>query len=540
MTNIIKNTLLKHKLSLLLFIFLNICISTINLISPYLIGKYLDFLTLDISINIIYLFLGIYLSINLTKIIFSYIQNLMGLKIKAKLSFNIIDCFIEHLNKVPIKLLQNFEPVYLSQRISSDSNTITEFLISDIYSIIVSIINFIVISIFLICIEYKIFLILLIAVILYICSYFIFKCKINENSLIFFNAQNLYSSALNEPFKFSKCIKINSFQNIFKLRMSNNFKSFLESLNNYGKVTYLYNGLKDVIEVTFTIFILLICGLSVIDKTMTIGQVTAILNYFLILLSSLGYILTFGKNYEEFKVCFSRLEELLEIEKEQNGNVKLDKVNKIRLENIVYSDSNNIVIDNFNYIFNKGNIYTLIGENGCGKSTLLYIISKIINNTSGDIYFNEINYKKIDMNYLRKNNISFLEQEPILVKDTFYNNIMYNIESNELLDYYIDLFDLEKCFIKFKEGIHTDISENLENISGGEKQKIGLVKTLIKNPDVLILDEPTSALDTISSNRLKEYLNCIKEDKIIIIVTHSDTMSDISDFIIKLDKDGFS
>lgn len=143
------------------------------------------------------------------------------------------------------------------------------------------------------------------------------------------------------------------------------------------------------------------------------------------------------------------------------------------------------------------------------------------------------------MNYLRKKNIAFLEQEPILVKDTFYNNIMYNIESNELLDYYIDLFDLEKCFSKFKEGIHADISENLENISGGEKQKIGLVKALIKNPDILILDEPTSALDTISSNRLKEYLHCIKEDKIIIIVTHADSMSDISDFIIKLDKGCF-
>lgn len=72
----------------------------------------------------------------------------------------------------------------------------------------------------------------------------------------------------------------------------------------------------------------------------------------------------------------------------------------------------------------------------------------------------------------------------------------------------------------------------MENISGGEKQKIGLVRSLLKKGNVLILDEPTSALDKNSVENLKNYLVKNKKDKIIIIVTHDDELIDISDFIL--------
>jgi len=72
-------------------------------------------------------------------------------------------------------------------------------------------------------------------------------------------------------------------------------------------------------------------------------------------------------------------------------------------------------------------------------------------------------------------------------------------------------------------------------ISGGEKQKIALLRAIIKNPDVLLLDEPTSALDTITTKRLIEYLISIKEEKIIIVVSHNDEVSQIADKTIWLE-----
>lgn len=87
------------------------------------------------------------------------------------------------------------------------------------------------------------------------------------------------------------------------------------------------------------------------------------------------------------------------------------------------------------------------------------------------------------------------------------------------------------------EGYDTIINENAANLSGGEKQKISLLRALLKNPDVLILDEPTSALDTNSRVALKAYLNEIKQNKIIIVVTHDkDFIDDSENAVITIDK----
>ncbi|WP_446899819.1 ATP-binding cassette domain-containing protein [Clostridium sp. LBM24168] len=165
----------------------------------------------------------------------------------------------------------------------------------------------------------------------------------------------------------------------------------------------------------------------------------------------------------------------------------------------------------FNCNFGLGKIYCIVGENGCGKSTLINIITGLLYNYSGDVYYNGKNIKDIDMYSLRKENIAVTEQEPrckIL-------NIYYFIDNQSK---------------KFDEMVN----EKSNNISGGEKQKISLIRTFIKNSNVIILDEPTSALDKNTVGSLKEVLVNIKRHKIIIFVTHEDNILSIAYEIIKI------
>lgn len=533
MYNTLKSIIGTYKLQIYIFITLNICASSLSIISPYLNGKYLDILTTNISLNNIYFFVCIYLLIRITNVFFSYMVGILTLKLKSKIAFNITSYFVDYFYNIPLKFFQNYDPVYISQRINSDASNLTEFIVSDVYQLFISFFYIMAVSCMVIYIDYKIFLILCVAGIFYTIMYKLFKNKINESSLSYFESQNNYSSVVNEPFKFSKTIKINSLQNIFNLRLNNGFNSFLTSLLNYGKVTYLYNELEQVLETIFITTILFICGLEVLSKNMSIGQLTIILSYFTLVLNSLGYILNFGKRYQEYKVCYNRFEEFLSIDQESLGSEKLDCINKITFKDFRYLEGDNIVIDNLNYSFESGNIYTILGSNGCGKSTLLYLISKVINHDSGNLYFNNIDSESIDFNHLRKHHISFLEQEPTLIKDSFYNNLTYNVENDNLLEQYLDLFNLNACFSKFENGINSMLSDNIENLSGGEKQKIGLVKTFLKNSSLIILDEPTSALDFNSSEILKKLLLDIKKDKIIIIVTHDKRLRNISDFVLE-------
>ena len=89
---------------------------------------------------------------------------------------------------------------------------------------------------------------------------------------------------------------------------------------------------------------------------------------------------------------------------------------------------------------------------------------------------------------------------------------------------------------KLPNGLETIINENAMNLSGGEKQKLSLLRILLKDSEVLILDEPASALDTDSREQLYNYLNTIKRNSIIFIVTHDDKITDKVDHIINLSK----
>lgn len=95
-------------------------------------------------------------------------------------------------------------------------------------------------------------------------------------------------------------------------------------------------------------------------------------------------------------------------------------------------------------------------------------------------------------------------------------------------------FNIYNLILSLPEKFETIITEKSSNISGGERQKLSLIRTFLKNPQVIILDEPTSLCDNNTKKALMLSLNQIKKDKIIIIVTHDTELNDVADEIINL------
>ena len=188
------------------------------------------------------------------------------------------------------------------------------------------------------------------------------------------------------------------------------------------------------------------------------------------------------------------------------------------------------VVNRFSYTFTKGKIYSIVGPSGCGKSTLLSIISGNLKNYSGKVIFNNHNIKKMK-NYTF-NDVGFVYQSYQLIDNlTTYENailpfILTNKEINNI-----------KVNVLFKEFNIYHLKDNkVKDLSGGEKQRIAIVKTLLKNPKILLLDEPTSALDKETALLFVEHLNKIKKDKIIIMVTHDERLANSCDVKIDLNK----
>ena len=201
-------------------------------------------------------------------------------------------------------------------------------------------------------------------------------------------------------------------------------------------------------------------------------------------------------------------------------------IKNIKLRNITlnYNSKNNPysfkIFNNFNFSLKNNNIYGIYGPSGSGKTSLLNILAGFLKPQKGKIYYNdEIQiFNKISKSF----NISFLQQNPLIIDENIMiNSTLRFSHSNEEIDkikFYLKKFNLNK-FLNNKF-FDENSTLSIKNMSGGEKQRIAFIRSIINNPDLLILDEPVSSLDKKNSEIIFEFLNEYKKDKIIIVTSH--------------------
>ena len=191
-----------------------------------------------------------------------------------------------------------------------------------------------------------------------------------------------------------------------------------------------------------------------------------------------------------------------------NTNLKISNVTKI------YPGC--VANDNISLEFNSGKIYALLGENGAGKSTLVKILSGVIIPDEGKIYLNENNLKLNSPLDAKKNDIGMVFQHFNLFEtlSVFENLIIDSDEQRESVREKIDA-------IMKKYNFSIDLDIPVLNLSAGQKQKVEIIRCLIRSPKVLIMDEPTSVLTEQETSELFLSLKKFSEEGILIIyITH--------------------
>ncbi|WP_435090542.1 ATP-binding cassette domain-containing protein [Candidatus Pelagibacter bacterium nBUS_30] len=224
------------------------------------------------------------------------------------------------------------------------------------------------------------------------------------------------------------------------------------------------------------------------------------------------------------------------------SKIKNKKLLSIRLSKINYYYIKNKkkinIINNFSINFKRGKIYGLFGKSGKGKTTLLNILSGLINPKSGNIY---INNKKIKSQDIYKDyKVSLLNQEPYLIEGSILDNIIFNFR-NTGQNNILDNKRIQKLLIKFnlkkysnkKFLIDNNMSLN-KKLSGGEKQRLSIIRCIYNDPQLMILDEPTAALDKKNEGILIKFLKKYKKNKIIILTTHREYLKKYLDKVVKI------
>jgi len=183
-----------------------------------------------------------------------------------------------------------------------------------------------------------------------------------------------------------------------------------------------------------------------------------------------------------------------------------------------------------------GTITAIIGDNGSGKSTLLAHLMRFYKPTAGSITFNDINIQEIPLQILRQS-IAWVPQNIHLFSGSFGENISFE-QSNwdkDMIKLAIELSGLDFLVNKLPQGLKTHVSEEGNNFSGGEKQKIAFARAIYRNAPLLLLDEPSASMDSSSEKKMVSSLQYLKKlRKSIIIVAHKLSMVNQADQILVL------
>ena len=243
-----------------------------------------------------------------------------------------------------------------------------------------------------------------------------------------------------------------------------------------------------------------------------IGNVTAFIEYINLLLvsivsTSMIFLLTIQSS-----VSIKRIKELLMLEEEQLSTGITKKIDgSIEFKNVYFSYNKKYNLENINFKIKKGEKVAIIGTSGSGKTTLINLIKENYKITKGEILIDDINIDKYDSKYL-KEQILIVNQKANLFKNTINNNLRFNKHID--IKSYIDL-TLSNKIIQNKKVVE----QNGKNLSGGEKQRLVLARTLIQEPSVLILDDSLNALDLKTEEKIINNLLNKYQDKTIIFIT---------------------
>ncbi len=530
---------LKQKRGLLvLYVLICIVSSLATIISPYISGNFIDQLANSGSMEFFEKYLLIFIAINVTSLCLGYLGNRLSVFLQSKLAFNLNIDAIKHLQNVSLNTIHKKDTVYLNQRINNDSNSIISFCISLLQNIVINIIMQVVSLVILFRFSFYIGITLTILNFLYFISYRLFKSSLYKVNYAFREEQAKFFSKYQEQLANTRFIQLHGLEGIFINRLLNAFPNLLSKALLVQKTSYIFSSVDRIFMILANILIFIFGGHAVINNIITIGTFTIITSYFIILTGSTRYFFSLGQSIQDNMVCYNRLDELFSINIKTNGNNIIPRINSISLRNINFSYGDRHILTNISAVFETGKIYAIVGMNGSGKSTFINLLTGLfVDEYEGEILYNDQLIQNLDMIRLRKDNMAISEQEPLLIHDTYKSNLIVDrdfVFSESSLNLLCETLEMNEFFNSLPSGMDTVVNERSSNLSGGEKQKISLIRTLLKDTELIILDEPTSALDKESGKRLMQLLEKKKKGKIIIISTHDKDVIDKCDRLIEL------
>ena len=326
----------------------------------------------------------------------------------------------------------------------------------------------------------------------------------------------------------------------------NNFKKktnqFFIKMKSVNIINALTSPLTSLI-INFAIaFVIYFSSSSIIDQTgITKGELSSLISYLNQILLALIVVSNLVVIFTRAFASKKRVEEILNIPDFAHNKNEIKKIDLENNQNILdfknvsfkYEEKDNDVIKNINFEIKKGEKVGIIGGTGSGKTTLIKLIERFFTRTSGVILYKGKDINQYNITNLR-NEISLVSQKASLFKGTIRSNLEMGKKDAtiEEMEESLKMSCAYEFVKKYDDYLDHKVEEGGKNFSGGQKQRLSIARSLIKDSEILILDDSTSALDYLTEKLLKENINKMEDKTVIIVAQRVSTVKNCDKIIV--------
>lgn len=458
-------------------------------------------------------------------------------EISAKLQYFLSEQSFAHLMKMKMSYFNNTNYAELLNNINTDIGKMVMISDESIFFVVTQTFNMIggLIGLFIIDYRMSILVIIFIPIKCIVMKYFAKKQKSIMEDFIRRNQE--YAKWFGDTVEGIKEVKLfNIFDkkhNEFLIRQ----KGIIDKQKQMNMLSQ-WNIITDSIMVQLLSTVLYIVGGSLVfDLQLSVGSVFAFITYSSYVTGPISAILNIGYLLSGIIPSTKRYYEFMDLQEETESGKHLEPIfGELRLQNVSFSyEVGKPVLRAINLTFPKGSKTALMGRNGSGKTTIINLLTRVYNPVSGYILLNETDISEISLHKYR-NMVSVVSQQIYLFNDTIRNNIcLYQNVSDEVIRAACNESGL-KDFLK-EVSLDYVVGQNGAMLSGGQKQKIALVRALVHDKPIIIFDEVTSNTDSYSEYQINNLLHTRLKNKTVIIITHKREILSEVDRIIML-RDG--
>ncbi len=526
------------KSSILIF-FTIIFISILSLINPIILQKIIDLGLVKNDYKVILNCLCIFIVIFIFKNIFDIFNTCLLTKFRNEIDYDLTFSLIDEIFYKKMNFFDNRENGELIQRVLSEVDHI-KILYSDyIISIINQTVLFVLVSIFIFFINPSILIAILLLIPFLVLNFLFFSKEIKRVN----REMAIHSSELSGTFENFLTgvltIKIYRLIDFATNKLKELYKNIIKDSYKLMKNEILYNLMVNIIYFLPLIILFVIGGREVVYGNLSLGEFILVYTYLNKIFNPIISITSTIIATQKSQVAIERYLEMFENSHKIMSEVDIKDIKKITFKNVYFGYENKEnVIKNFSYQFTRGDVYYIKGENGSGKSTILNLLYNLYDLRGGEIFINDVDILNIKKD-LYGSKINYVNQNINLFnKLTIIQNILLNkstikkkcvIDLAKQIDMFNDIFE-------FELGFESVITRNGDNLSGGQKQKIAILRALCSDPQVLIFDEVTAHLDELSVKKFLSYIDKIKDDKIIIFVSHDEIVNQVCTKILNFNR----